>query len=657
MIRTPLEGALLLFDKGYKVFPIIPNGKKPAIKNWQEWAETATRLKVEQYGRANQGHNWGVHCSTDLFIVDLDNKKGGNGKESFNQLIREAGHENKLICNFAVDTPTEGVHLYFEGPGKNSADLLGSGIDTRGEGGYVVAPGSRIGGIQYEIIDFSVRHVKDKIFPCPSWIKQKLHDLRKKKPLTINDTETIREGERDNTFTRIGGALRRLGASEDAILYTLRDFNTNKCESPLPDSDLERIASSVSRYKPEEAEAASAFIEIKGGINLSVVRDLNPKSIPTRGIIMKGRYEGRLVSALLAPGGVGKSTLVFLDAMAMTSGITIHPSYDIHKHGNVWIHNSEDPLVELHRRVVAMAYEYNVPFHEFHHDIFLTSGRNFNIKLVGIDGGKAVVNKGLIEEIIDIINTKKIVLFIVDPLVNTHSVNENDNSQMSVVIDCYQEIAEKTGCAIGIVHHTHKGGGRAESRGEMDIGRGASALVNAARSVHTLSNFTPKEIEKFGLPGERSRSYARLDVAKTNNHMPYDKPVFYEKVGVDLINGDNVGVLRCVNLVEISDDQKREDQRINRRDLAVALSTFMNVGDKMTITSIVKAVTTMPLYAHILGGKSESQSRRVVADLVDKNISYRDKLFKYEAESIVSKAGETQLKHWIKCEKLDDFLR
>jgi hypothetical protein len=53
---------------------------------------------------------------------------------------------------FTVTTPSGGTHLYFRAPVAaiaNSASRLGPLIDIRADGGYVLGPGSRVGGRSY----------------------------------------------------------------------------------------------------------------------------------------------------------------------------------------------------------------------------------------------------------------------------------------------------------------------------------------------------------------------------------------------------------------------------------------------------------------------------------------------------------------------------
>ena len=51
---------------------------------------------------------------------------------------------------------------------------------------------------------------------------------------------------------RAAGALRRKGLSYEAILAALLVENESRCDPPLSDHEIETIARSISRYKPED---------------------------------------------------------------------------------------------------------------------------------------------------------------------------------------------------------------------------------------------------------------------------------------------------------------------------------------------------------------------------------------------------------------------
>lgn len=61
----------------------------------------------------------------------------------------------------------------------------------------------------------------------------------------------IASGQRNDTLTRLAGALRRHGASELSILAALRSENAERCQPPLEDVELRRIAHSIAQKPPE----------------------------------------------------------------------------------------------------------------------------------------------------------------------------------------------------------------------------------------------------------------------------------------------------------------------------------------------------------------------------------------------------------------------
>ena len=55
----------------------------------------------------------------------------------------------------------------------------------------------------------------------------------------------IPAGHRNATLARLGGAMRRVGMSQEEILAALARANQDRCRPPLPDREVERIAASI----------------------------------------------------------------------------------------------------------------------------------------------------------------------------------------------------------------------------------------------------------------------------------------------------------------------------------------------------------------------------------------------------------------------------
>ena len=93
-------------------------------------------------------------------------------------------------------------------------------------------------------------------------------------------------------------------------------------------------------------------------------------------------------------------------------------------------------------------------------------------------------------------------LFVVDPFVETHDVNENSNEQIKAVASMFRDVARAGNCSVLLVHHTAKPpqGMSDGHAGNMNTARGASALVGVARVVQTL----------FGMSEGRCRAATEL---------------------------------------------------------------------------------------------------------------------------------------------------
>ena len=138
----------ILEELHFSIFPCELNQKKPAGVGWQERA-SSDPLQVEKWFDLRK-FNYGILCGTEhqgkyLTVVDVDNKKGKRGTESWATLTRDI--ESDRLKTFSVKTPSGGFHYFFYTKEQigNRTDIL-EGIDTRGKGGYVVGAGSNIDG-------------------------------------------------------------------------------------------------------------------------------------------------------------------------------------------------------------------------------------------------------------------------------------------------------------------------------------------------------------------------------------------------------------------------------------------------------------------------------------------------------------------------------
>jgi Bifunctional DNA primase/polymerase, N-terminal len=179
-----LPWVLAAAARDWHVFPVRPRDKRPAVpdhtgmpgascarcggphRGWEQRATADPAVIRAAWSGRWRGAPYGIACGpSGLLVIDLDAHKplpddwqqrgARNGIDALTLIARWAGQD--VPATFTVRTPSGGLHLYFrEPPGmafRNTAAQLAPQVDTRGHGGYVVGPGSAIGGRAYEVTD------------------------------------------------------------------------------------------------------------------------------------------------------------------------------------------------------------------------------------------------------------------------------------------------------------------------------------------------------------------------------------------------------------------------------------------------------------------------------------------------------------------------
>lgn len=162
----PLEQALLLARQGFRVFPVAPLSKRPAITGWQDHASRdEAAVRAMPWGPSS---NIGIVTGVDpahpehgaLVVVDLDNTLGQDGVvnqlpfdeatacQALRGLCEVVGSKQAMRLH---TTASDGYHLYIrvDADVSGRTDLYGTkksegwALDVKAKGGFIVAPGSR----------------------------------------------------------------------------------------------------------------------------------------------------------------------------------------------------------------------------------------------------------------------------------------------------------------------------------------------------------------------------------------------------------------------------------------------------------------------------------------------------------------------------------
>jgi hypothetical protein len=264
----------------------------------------------------------------------------------------------------------------------------------------------------------------------------------------------------------------------------------------------------------------------------------DPATIPPRDWIYGHHLIRKYVSLVVAPGAAGKTSLIIGDAVALASGRDIlgTPVYGQPK--RAWLWNLEDPRDEIERRVIATAMHHGIAPEVLAERLFVDSGRDTALCVGTMEDGSVNILHPVVDALVEALTTRQIDVLVVDPFVSSHTVSENDNNAIDAVAKAWGVVAERANCAILLVHHLRKLGG-AEATAEA--ARGAGALVAAARSVRVLNRMTEEEASRAGL--ETHRRHFRVFDDKANLAPAAADADWFQMIGVELGNGDNVGVV------------------------------------------------------------------------------------------------------------------
>ena len=272
----------------------------------------------------------------------------------------------------------------------------------------------------------------------------------------------------------------------------------------------------------------------------------------------------------------------------------------------MWLYNTEDPFDELDRRVAAAVIHYKLTKADLK-NFFYSSGQTSPFKLAEGKKDGVEIKEQVIATIIKEIKERGIELFVIDPFIRCHGVNENDNNAIDIVVQQLTRIASETKCAISIAHHTRKGN---DAPGEMDSARGASSLISAARIAHTLHTMSDKEAKPYCISAEDRKWYVRLVDAKMNLAPPRADSRWFVKKSITLNPDHNE---TTVTLERVSAEFiKLADKDESRTPVLQALIKILKKNNATDVTLHQASKQIFGLKLNLKKGESVPTIRRII---------------------------------------------
>lgn len=385
----------------------------------------------------------------------------------------------------------------------------------------------------------------------------------------------VHEGGEDLTrwseFSKVAGfhiaEIRAGRLTPDAAFNALNGWVLTHMVPPWPQ---ERINQEFRALLNRDLENHGAFPQSVVATHQAVHSSIVPtpakwplaQSIPPRPWLFGRWLQRGIVTAVIAPGGVGKSSLMAAMQLSMASD---KPFLGKDIYGGpltVWSWNLEDGGDNLARARIAASLHHGVTQADCGDRVFVDSGPEGATLCTAVEDrvGFQVIEPVMVN-VTQAIRDNHIDVLIIDPFVSSHAINENDNNKVDAVAKRWARVAQETGCAIVLVHHSVK------MRGEVvtaDSARGAGALNNAARMTLVLNRMTEDQAETWTIPPGEAKSYFSV-VDDKHNMAPPESADWFKIVSVCLNNAtdtheaDSIGVVtrwkppRALDGVDASD--------------------------------------------------------------------------------------------------------
>jgi len=270
-MQDNLRAALSYISAGWRVAPAAPGKKYPRIQEWQDRATTDVNTVVEWFaGKPDMNVCIATGEASNLVVLDIDDKEpcelnhDCHAMKGSCTLTRLEVEHGELPETYTVASGSGGCHFYFSWAGvdfdlRNSAGKLGPGLDTRGNGGQVLAPPSRADDpthFQRYTVLAGVPPV-----PAPAWLLKLLKPPERKPytgpPVRTSDgffgrggdgilgwLATVQPGGQDAAGAWVVRALRDEGKTPqeagDLLWDVVRNWPCGNPRDPWTEQDVER---------------------------------------------------------------------------------------------------------------------------------------------------------------------------------------------------------------------------------------------------------------------------------------------------------------------------------------------------------------------------------------------------------------------------------
>ncbi|MDA9498439.1 AAA family ATPase [Bradyrhizobium sp. CCBAU 11357] len=340
----------------------------------------------------------------------------------------------------------------------------------------------------------------------------------------------VAEAEREEAKAASAVLIEHL---ESAIVSADLDGNTALVEALEAELEKAKKASSTTNNIASEAHWYDNTISIPADLDIN---KLPPRPYLYAKYLMRGH-----VTLLSAAGGVGKSAWTLDAAIDLACGVD-HLGAGEFKSRKVLVYNGEDDKDEMLRRVGAqfLHHEFSAELRAMvRENLTIISGVESSMRLAEYKDGRVMLKEKAFDKLAEIIESRAIDVVILDPLVALHSIPENANSEMNVIMTRFKSLAARRSVALMIAHHDKKNvGSKSLEDASQDDSRGAGTITTPTRVVLSMRRLTRKDAQAWNVPPEDVPHVIALSAGSKSNYSARDVvPRLFRAHSVQADNG------------------------------------------------------------------------------------------------------------------------
>lgn len=515
--------------------------KAPLETGWQRWC-----AEKRPFNRADfKPERAGITCgpASGVLVLDIDSLGG------FQNWCANEGLPKEFPRTLVIRTGGKGerYHLYFNYPtdGTKYGNRAMKGIfDVRGDGGYVICPGS----IHPETRRPYTIHDNSLVADAPEWLlefvrtrmtptqvkaskgpltgfqgletaQQEQTMNQQQPPIDISSLPVSAEiknsiqtatpkGHRSEASMKVLLGLLGAGVPEQIVQQVYQQFPIGeKARENQPgwlDSEIKKAKEYIAQVKSQGATPANPFDASLVEAPKVTYRAMSALEVANAQVDFSflienfwPKFEPMLITGY---GGAGKSLLTLQIAMDL-----IHPqpplfldSFKVNGQHKVLFVQSENSIFGIKRRLQIIRSGHMIPDDVLaNRMVFLGIGND--IRTTG-----DMMRSNFRDVIKDHIQRYETDILVLDPLISFHALNENSNDEMRRLLDSVSMFCEESGVTPLLIHHHAK----VFSGDGPGGGRGASAIGDWSANTWELSWNTSKG---FKLKHMKARNFALQD--------------------------------------------------------------------------------------------------------------------------------------------------